>query len=662
MQTINLDISRKGIIPPLYAKQGEVGRKFKAVITDNSVDYAIPDDAAISIWYCGTSGEGNYTEINGEPAVTVDGNTVTVELIAQMLLCHGGGTLCIVINGQDGSQIGTWNITYITEKVPGADSEEAQQYYTAFAQAVANIKDGETPYVGENGNWWIGETDTGVIAQGTDGVGITSVKQTTTSTADGGKNVFTVTLDNGNTATFTVRNGTKGNDGDDGKTAYEYAQEAGYTGTEEEFAEQLANGGAEEVVISSEAPTDEAAKVWINPDEEDEGGTAGKSAYEYAVEGGYTGTEEEFAAKMAEEFPDAVVNPSTASVGQTIIVKEVDENGKPTAWEAADYQPRTHYENYTEVVPETVVTVEDSFGNFEPAFTIVEGKLYRVTVDGVVYEVYASEVEGFLGIMVDNSMFICDGSVYDFESGMGIVTKSDTITSVTLSIAEVKVEKIPTKFVPSLEEMRTEEKVLLTETTLAPDENGDMSFMVSEAPSAGTICTVVYNGTEYVCEAADCSELAGEECSVLGNIGSLMGTGDTGEPFALVILSTGVGFVTPLDGSETVTLAITGSKATKIPDKYLPAYLPFRFTATVDGATITANVAVAALEAAVASGRQIIMEVTVNDVLTEFCLLVAVAADSSVNSYGKVYAFSNSDYSFALTPREDGSYIVTNNS
>ncbi len=34
-------------------------------------------------------------------------------------------------------------------------------------------KDGETPYVGENGNWWIGETDTGVRAEGvpgTDGV------------------------------------------------------------------------------------------------------------------------------------------------------------------------------------------------------------------------------------------------------------------------------------------------------------------------------------------------------------------------------------------------------------------------------------------------------------------------------------------------------------
>ena len=62
-------------------------------------------------------------------------------------------------------------------------------------------------------------------------------------------------------------------------------------------------------------------------------GADGKSAYQYAQEGGYTGTEAEFAAKLAEEY---IPNPPTASVGQTIVVKSVDENGKPTEWEAAD--------------------------------------------------------------------------------------------------------------------------------------------------------------------------------------------------------------------------------------------------------------------------------------------------------------------------------------
>lgn len=83
-------------------------------------------------------------------------------------------------------------------------------------------------------------------AAGADGVGIASIEQTTTSSADGGSNVFTVTLDDGATATFTVKNGSKGStgasgsNGADGKSAYAYAQDGGYTGTEEEFSSKLA--------------------------------------------------------------------------------------------------------------------------------------------------------------------------------------------------------------------------------------------------------------------------------------------------------------------------------------------------------------------------------------------------------------------------------------
>ena len=50
-------------------------------------------------------------------------------------------------------------------------------------------------------------------ADGDDGVSITSVVQTTTSAADGGSNVITVTLSNGATSTFTVKNGSKGSTG-----------------------------------------------------------------------------------------------------------------------------------------------------------------------------------------------------------------------------------------------------------------------------------------------------------------------------------------------------------------------------------------------------------------------------------------------------------------
>jgi hypothetical protein len=53
---------------------------------------------------------------------------------------------------------------------------------------------------------------------GTPGVGIASIQQTTKSTEDDGVNVITVTLTDGNTATFEVENGSKGSKGDKGDT------------------------------------------------------------------------------------------------------------------------------------------------------------------------------------------------------------------------------------------------------------------------------------------------------------------------------------------------------------------------------------------------------------------------------------------------------------
>lgn len=56
---------------------------------------------------------------------------------------------------------------------------------------------------------------------GATGVGISSVVQTTSSTADDGNNVITVTLSNGQTSTFIVQNGSKGSKGDKGDSVDE---------------------------------------------------------------------------------------------------------------------------------------------------------------------------------------------------------------------------------------------------------------------------------------------------------------------------------------------------------------------------------------------------------------------------------------------------------
>ena len=79
-------------------------------------------------------------------------------------------------------------------------------------------KNGLTPHIGENGNWWVGDTDTGVSAKGDKGdKGDTGAKgadgvsptASVTQTDDGAE--FTVT-DASGTTTAMVRNGTDGKD------------------------------------------------------------------------------------------------------------------------------------------------------------------------------------------------------------------------------------------------------------------------------------------------------------------------------------------------------------------------------------------------------------------------------------------------------------------
>lgn len=86
---------------------------------------------------------------------------------------------------------------------------------------------------------------------GADGVGIASIKQTTTSNADGGNNVFTVTLDNGTSATFTVKNGSKGSTGGTGPAGADGATAAQVIAalTKETWTFTLSDGSTVDKVV-----------------------------------------------------------------------------------------------------------------------------------------------------------------------------------------------------------------------------------------------------------------------------------------------------------------------------------------------------------------------------------------------------------------------------
>lgn len=162
MQTIYLDISNKGVIPTIYAKQGDVGRKFRVLFTNSGLPYDL-EGSLFSVWYKGDSGEGNYTHIGENSAFSIQKNTVEVEMITQMLSVCGNGIICLVLSNND-KQIGSWNIPYICEEVPGFESEPANEYYTAFSETVEELNSliGKTISLGD----YIEEQGNGVFCDG----------------------------------------------------------------------------------------------------------------------------------------------------------------------------------------------------------------------------------------------------------------------------------------------------------------------------------------------------------------------------------------------------------------------------------------------------------------------------------------------------------------
>ena len=67
-------------------------------------------------------------------------------------------------------------------------------------------QDGKTPHIGSNGNWWIGDSDAGVTAVAQDGKSVTVTSVTKTAT-NGLIDTYTISFSDGTTATFTVTNG-----------------------------------------------------------------------------------------------------------------------------------------------------------------------------------------------------------------------------------------------------------------------------------------------------------------------------------------------------------------------------------------------------------------------------------------------------------------------
>ena len=206
--------------------------------------------------------------------------------------------------------------TYTAAEV-GALSEGTLD--TAINEALAAAKasgefdgaDGITPTIGDNGNWYLGNTDTNKPSRGETGArgekGDTGTQGPQGEMGpqgprgEKGDKGDAFTYSDFTTEQLAALKGEKGDTGAQGPKG-----EKGDTGAQGPQGEQGPKGDTGDV--GPQGPKGDTGAT----------GAAGKSAYSYAQDGGYTGTEAEFAAKLAaEKLPNPYPLTFTGAVNET---------------------------------------------------------------------------------------------------------------------------------------------------------------------------------------------------------------------------------------------------------------------------------------------------------------------------------------------------------
>ena len=213
---------------------------------------------------------------------------------------------------------------------------------------VSDGKDGITPTIGKNGNWYLGSTDTGKPSRGADGTpGATGAPGKDGAPGADGKDGITPTIGkNGNwylgstdtgkpsrgaggtpgAAGASGKDGSPGADGKDGITPAIGENGNWYLGSSDTGKPSRgADGAVPDIQIGTvttlPAGSDATASM---------GGTAENPLLNLGIPKGADGQ------GGSSGGTDISLGLTSATVGQTIKVKAVDTDGKPTAWEAAE--------------------------------------------------------------------------------------------------------------------------------------------------------------------------------------------------------------------------------------------------------------------------------------------------------------------------------------
>lgn len=208
---LSMDLLHRSANPPvldMVVGDGE-SRAVKLLLTAGNESWAVPELTAVRVKYAALGGpeifHGSYDSLpDGTKAWTVEDNTVTV-ILEPHVTAHPGVVEAQVELQQEGKTLSTFVFHLdIQRNVPDVNGF-SENYVNWAAWALEQI-DAAVEQIKELGG-----------INGDDGVGIASVEQTTVSNTDGGSNVVTVTLTDGTSSSFTVKNGSRGSTGPQGE-------------------------------------------------------------------------------------------------------------------------------------------------------------------------------------------------------------------------------------------------------------------------------------------------------------------------------------------------------------------------------------------------------------------------------------------------------------
>lgn len=346
-----------------------------------------------------------------------------------------------------------------------------------------------------------------------------------------------------------------------------------------------------------------------------EGGEDGKSAYEYAQDGGYTGTEEEFSEKLAQPIPPdlteevnqlfedkvGVTAQTFTEEQKTQARKNIGIDSLVVRWNDLTGKPFT---DASEVLfPETENDSMDMMGYYgwflpAPYLSLTVGDEYIVRFDGVDYECVVKKENNDVGLGNFSLAYNYDTGYSYPDTGEPFFVELFTVRTkepgtYTFGISKKKGEVIDEECIPdtiarvndiawdNLPDRPFGEIVrplyVLEETECTTDAEAMVDgvfageIAVGECPfGPGDFYTVNFDGVDYTCMAdGDLNN------TWIGNLALVGNESDTGEPFCLLALNAGgsISLFTKTKGIHSLSVAVadsTVSEVKQLDEKYIP--------------------------------------------------------------------------------------------